>query len=138
MREFLLADEPAENVVLLLELFPERQKTRVDFALTQQLWGIAPVCLTQVRKRGRELFYEKDGRLVRIKRLYNRIIFDELARYPGLETEFHLTDADVDVTLGGPSELVFPRQQVHAAAAEWALRAAQLLPARAAGVSGRP
>ena len=100
MKHFLLAGEPAENVVLL-ELFPERQKTRVDFALTRELWGIEPVCLTKVRKRGRELFYEKDGRLVRIKRFYNRIIFDELARYPDLETEFHLTDADVDVTWVG-------------------------------------
>ena len=100
MRQFLLAGEPAENVVLL-ELFPERQKTRVDFALTRELWGIEPVCLTKVRRHGRELFYEKDGRLVRIKRLYNRIIFDELARYPELETEFHLTDADVDVTWVG-------------------------------------
>ena len=100
MRQFLLADEPAENVVLL-ELFPERQKTRVDFALTRELWGIEPVCLTKVRKRGCELFYEKDGRLVRIKRIYNRIIFDELARYSDLETEFHLTDADVDVTWVG-------------------------------------
>ena len=100
MRQFLLAGEPAENVVLL-ELFPERQKTRVDFALTRELWGIEPVCLTKVRRHGRELFYEKDGRLVRIKRLYNRIIFDELARYPDLETEFHLTDVDVDVTWVG-------------------------------------
>lgn len=100
MRRFLLADELAENVVLL-ELFPERQKTRIDFALTRQFWGIEPVCLTKVRKRGRELFYEKDGRLVRIKRIYNRIIFDELARYPDLETEFHLTDANVDVTWVG-------------------------------------
>ena len=100
MRQFLLAGEPAENVVLL-ELFPERQKTRVDFALTRELWGIEPVCLTKVRRHGRELFYEKDGRLVRIKRLYNRIIFDELARYPELETEFHLTDVDVDVTWVG-------------------------------------
>ena len=100
MRRFLLADEPAENVVLL-ELFPERQKTRVDFALTRQLWGIEPVCLTKVRKRGRELFYEKDGRMVRIKRIYNRIIFDELARYPDLETEFQLTNPAVDVTWVG-------------------------------------
>ena len=100
MRRFLLADEPAENVVLL-ELFPERQKTRVDFALTRQLWGIEPVCLTKVRKRGRELFYEKDGQMVRIKRIYNRIIFDELARYPDLETEFQLTNPAVDVTWVG-------------------------------------
>ena len=99
MRKFLLAGEAAENVVLL-ELFPERQKTRVDFALTQQLWGVEPVCLTAVRKQGRQLFYERDGRLILIKRIYNRIIFDELERYPDLKSEFHLTD-DVDVTWVG-------------------------------------
>jgi hypothetical protein len=46
------------------------------------------------------LFYEKDGRQIRIKRIYNRIIFDELERYPDLQTEFKLTD-DVDVTWVG-------------------------------------
>ncbi|MDO7845969.1 hypothetical protein Q5H92_06350 [Hymenobacter sp. M29] len=95
MREFILADQPAENVILL-ELFPEKQKTRVDFALSKKFWGIDAVCITKIRKRGRQLFYKKDGREIEIKRIYNRIIFDELARYPELETEFKLTD-DVDV-----------------------------------------
>ena len=95
MRAFILADQPAENVILL-ELFPEKQKTRIDFALSQKLWGIDAVCITKIRKRGRNLFYEKDGREIEIKRIYNRIIFDELARYPELKSEFKLTD-DVDV-----------------------------------------
>ncbi|UOQ96118.1 hypothetical protein MUN81_12720 [Hymenobacter sp. 5317J-9] len=99
MRNFLLAGQPAENVILL-ELFPEKQKTRVDFALTKQLWGVEAVCLTRIRKRGRQLFYEKDGREIPITRIYNRIIFDELARYPDLKTEFHLTE-DVDVAWVG-------------------------------------
>ncbi|MBF9140404.1 ATP-grasp domain-containing protein [Hymenobacter properus] len=95
MREFILADQPAENVILL-ELFPEKQKTRIDFALSKKFWGIDAVCITKIRKRGRKLFYEKNGREIEIKRIYNRIIFDELARYPELKTEFNLTD-DVDV-----------------------------------------
>ena len=99
MRRLLLADEAPENVVLL-ELYPERQKTRIDFALTAQLWGIGAVCLTQVRKRGRQLFYEKGGRQIPIRRIYNRVIFDELARYPDLPGEFRLTD-DVDVAWVG-------------------------------------
>ena len=99
LRRLLLADEDPENVILL-ELFPDQQKTRVDFALSEQFWGIKPVCITDIRKRGRELYYEKDGREIRIKRIYNRIIFDELARYPDLATEFKLTD-DVDVTWVG-------------------------------------
>lgn len=99
MRKFLLADEPAENVILL-ELFPEKQKTRIDFALTKKLWNIEAVCLTKIQKKGCQLFYEKDGRQIQIKRIYNRIIFDELARYPELKSEFNLTD-DVEVTWVG-------------------------------------
>ncbi len=99
MRQLILAGQPAENVILL-ELFPEKQKTRVDFALSKQLWGVEAICLTKIRKKGRDLFYEKDGRLIPIKRIYNRIIFDELARYPDLNTEFNLTD-DVDVVWVG-------------------------------------
>jgi hypothetical protein len=99
MREFLLGGLPAENVILL-ELFPAKQKTRVDFALTKQFWGIEPVCVTEIQKIGRQLFYHKNGRQIQIKRIYNRVIFDELARYPDLQTEFNLTD-DVDVTWVG-------------------------------------
>jgi hypothetical protein len=95
MRRLLLGDAQPEEVILL-ELFPEKQKTRVDFALTEQFWGVKPVCLTAIRKRGRELFYELNGREIKIKRIYNRIIFDELDRYPNLHTEYKLTD-DVDV-----------------------------------------
>ena len=35
-------------------------------------------------RRGTELFYERDGREVRIERIYNRVIFDELLRRPDL------------------------------------------------------
>lgn len=99
LKNLILAGENPENVVLL-ELFPEQQKTRIDFAMTAKYWGVKAISLPDVRKRGRELFYEKDGREIRIKRIYNRIIFDELARYPDLHPEFNLTD-DVDVTWVG-------------------------------------
>jgi hypothetical protein len=95
LRNLLIADKNPENVILL-ELFPNKQKTRIDFALTKKYWGIEAVSLPDVRKRGSQLFYEKDGREIRIERIYNRIIFDELARYPNLNPEFNLTD-EVDV-----------------------------------------
>jgi hypothetical protein len=99
MRQFILGDQPAENVILL-ELFPEKQKTRIDFALSKKFWGIEAVCLTKIQREGRQLFYEKDGRRIQVKRIYNRIIFDELARYPELNTQFKLTE-EVDVTWVG-------------------------------------
>jgi hypothetical protein len=95
LREVIVADAEPEQVILL-ELFPKQQKTRVDFALTERYLGVATVCLTEVRKEGRQLYYERDGRRIPIKRIYNRVIFDELERYPDLKTDFKLTD-DVDV-----------------------------------------
>ncbi len=99
LREVILGDCQPEEVILL-EIFPEKQKTRVDFALTQKYIGIDAVCLTKIKKEGRALFYEKDGRQIRIKRIYNRLIFDELEAIPDLQTEYRLTD-DVDVTWVG-------------------------------------
>ncbi len=95
----LLGDEDPENVILL-ELFPKQQKTRIDFTLTKKFWGIEAISLPDVIKKGRGLFYIKDGREIQIKRIYNRVIFDELARYPDLHPAFNLT-ADVDVTWVG-------------------------------------
>ncbi len=99
LKELLLAGEDPAHVILL-ELFPEQQKTRIDFALTKQYVGIEAVSLPDVIKRGRLLFYVKDGQEIQIKRIYNRIIFDELARYPDLQAEFNLLD-EVDVTWVG-------------------------------------
>lgn len=95
LRDMLVGDCQPEEVILL-EIYPEKQKTRIDFVLTEQYTGVAPVCLTKIRKEGRALFYEKDGQQVRIKRIYNRLIFDDLQNFPDLKTDFNLTD-DVDV-----------------------------------------
>lgn len=96
LREMIVGDLNPEEVILL-EIYPEKQKTRIDFALTEQYLGVKAVCLTKIQKQGRQLVYERDGRTVPIKRIYNRLIFDDLQNFPGLTTEFHLTDADVDV-----------------------------------------
>lgn len=95
LSEFLLHGHAPENVILL-EIFPEKQKTRIDFVLTQEYTGIKPVCLTKIIKEGKKLYYDNDGTKTEIKRIYHRLIFDELQQYPDLDTQFKLTD-DVDV-----------------------------------------
>ncbi len=77
LKQIILNGYDTENVILL-ELKPHEQKTRIDFYCTQDLLGIPIVCLTELKKEGDKLYYEKDGRLIHIKRIYNRIIFDEL------------------------------------------------------------
>jgi hypothetical protein len=99
LRRTIVSSSNPENVILL-EIEPEKQKTRIDFAATERLVGIRPVCLTQIRKRGRQLFYERDRREVRIERIYNRVIFDELIRRPDLDLPFRFQD-DLDVTWVG-------------------------------------
>jgi hypothetical protein len=99
LRRTIIAESDPENVILL-EIEPEKQKTRVDFAATEKLLGIRSVCVTKIRKRERQLFYERDGREVRIERIYNRVIFDELIRRPDLNLSFRFQD-DLDVTWVG-------------------------------------
>jgi hypothetical protein len=99
LRRTIIADSAPENVVLL-EIEPEKQKTRVDFAATETLLGIRPICVTKIKKRDRQLLYDRDGREVRIKRIYNRVIFDELIRRPDLDLPFRFQD-DLDVTWVG-------------------------------------
>jgi len=82
--------------VILLEIDPEKQKTRVDFAATETLLGIQTVSLTAIKKAGRTLFYRRDGQDIPIERVYNRVIFDELMRRPDLTVPFRFQD-DLDV-----------------------------------------
>lgn len=99
LKRVILGDEKPEHVILL-EIFPEKQKTRIDFAATEALLGVRAVCLTKIRKEGRKLFYDRDGVKTEIRRIYNRLIFDDLQNFPDLKTDFTFTD-DVDVTWVG-------------------------------------
>ena len=77
LKRVIIGSTPVENVILL-EIFPEKQKTRVDFSATEDLLGIKAVCLTKLIKEGKDLYYLNDGVKTRISRIYNRLIFDDL------------------------------------------------------------
>ncbi len=94
LRDVIVGDSDPKNVVLL-EIEPEKQKTRIDFAVMEKMLGIKTVCLTKVKKHGKQLFYIEDGKEIRIERIYNRVIFDELERKK-VQSEFKFTD-EVDV-----------------------------------------
>jgi len=79
LRDVIIADYDPTNVILL-EIEPEKQKTRVDFAATEKLLGIREVCISDVIKHGKVLYYKKNGIEIPIERIYNRVIFDELSR----------------------------------------------------------
>jgi len=95
IKDIILGNEKPENVILL-ELFPEKQKTRIDFWSTKKALGIEIVCMTKVLKEGKKLFYMNDGVKTPIHRIYNRVIYDELERIQDLKINFNLND-DLDV-----------------------------------------
>jgi hypothetical protein len=81
--------DPAE--VILMDIDPPRQKTYPDFAATKQLFGVDAVDPTTLTRRGRKLY--RGG--TEIRRIYNRVVFDELIS-KGIELPFDYRD-DLDV-----------------------------------------
>jgi hypothetical protein len=77
LKEVITDDVPVENTILL-EIKPHEQKTRIDFYCTQEYLGIQPVCITELIQEGKDLYYMRDGKKTAVKRIYNRVIFDEL------------------------------------------------------------
>lgn len=93
------------NEVVLVEIDPERQKTLPDFVATEQLWGVRAIDLGSLVKQGRRLFARRDGGLVPVKRIYNRVIPDELER-KGRAWPFDLRE-DLDVEWAGGADWFF-------------------------------
>jgi len=98
LQDAIVAGHDPANVVLM-EIQPEEQKTRPDFLLTEKMLGIRTVCITRIRREGRQLFYEEAGKLVPIERIYNRTIVDELER-KGVSLPFDFRD-DLEVEWAG-------------------------------------
>ena len=99
LRDTILGDHAPENVVLA-EVAPETQKTLSDFNVYEDKLGIRTVDVAKLVKQGRQLFYRDEaGKLVRVERIYNRVIVDELIREK-IELPFDYRD-ELDVEWAG-------------------------------------
>ncbi len=78
-RRTIVGSADPEEVVLL-DLEPEEQKTAIDFHATRILLGVDALDPRALVKDGKRLFRVKDGRRVPVRRIYNRIVFDELIK----------------------------------------------------------
>jgi hypothetical protein len=85
--------------VVLMEIEPRKQKTWPDFVVTEQLWGVRAVDVSEVHREGRRLYYHRDGKTTPIRRIYNRVIPDELER-KHIQLPFGYGD-DLDVEWAG-------------------------------------
>lgn len=78
LRDVIIGGHQPEQVILL-EIEPRTQNTRIDFRATHNLIRLPTVALEELRRDGRQLSYlAEDGREVAVKRIYNRVILDEL------------------------------------------------------------
>jgi hypothetical protein len=85
--------------VVLMEIEPRQQKTWPDFVITEQKWGVRAIDTSEVHREGRRLYYRRDGKATQIKRIYNRVIPDELERRR-IQLPFGYGD-DLDVQWAG-------------------------------------
>lgn len=96
LREIIVGDCNPEEVILL-EVEPEKQTTAIDFIVAKQALGIEICCVTDLKKEGKDVYYFKEGRKIRVRRIFNRVIFDELIKRDDLKREFYLTqEANVE------------------------------------------
>jgi hypothetical protein len=93
-------NHPAEHVVLL-EIEPEKQNTKIDFYYCEKDLSIPVVCVTEIIQKGKKLFYTNhNSELVEIKRIYNRVIFDELDLRTDLNLKFDFS-SELEVEWAG-------------------------------------
>ncbi|MGN6395443.1 MAG: hypothetical protein ACTHMI_07755 [Mucilaginibacter sp.] len=90
LRKTIVGDcNPEEVVVMDVDAF--QQKTYVDFFQTFKLIGTPVIGLSDLQQDGDDLYYHHNGKKQHIKRIYNRLIFDEI------ETDARIFDKVVDV-----------------------------------------
>ena len=98
LRRAIVGAHDPENVILM-EIHPQEQKTLPDFLLTEKMLGVRAVDIVDIKKDGALLYYERDGKRVPIRRIYNRTIVDELERKK-VKLNFDWRD-DLDVEWAG-------------------------------------
>jgi hypothetical protein len=97
LKEIIIGHHNPENVILL-EIFPGKQKTRIDFYCTEEYLGIKMVCLTELMKEGRKIYYLNEGKKTEVKKIYNRIIFDDLQQQtPEVQQKGKILFEELDV-----------------------------------------
>ncbi len=96
LKKIIVGDEDPESVVLM-DVDPFKQNTQIDFHATAKILGIKVSNVTDILKHGNKLFYKNEkGKEIPVRRIYNRVIFDELLARKDLNMQFNFTD-DLDV-----------------------------------------
>ena len=87
----------APHEVALMDIDAPNQKTAIDFLVTQKYLGIKILSLTDIIKEGNALFYMEDGKKIQLKRIYNRLIFDEIGDKTALFEQCFDPRSEIDI-----------------------------------------
>lgn len=91
LRKCIVDDENPENCILL-EIEPKKQNTAIDFKVCKQILKVPYVCVSELICEGKDVFYKnEEGRKIQVKRIFNRVIFDELLQRDDLKRDFYFT-----------------------------------------------
>jgi len=77
LKKVIIGDYDPQEVVLL-DLDAPNQKTAIDFYVTQRELGFKILSTKDLVQEGTLLYYLEGGEKKRIRRIYNRLIFDEI------------------------------------------------------------
>jgi len=99
LRDVIIGKHAPESVILL-EIEPAKQNTRIDFRATSNVIQLPTVSLEELERDGKRLFYRREGRIIPVKRIYNRVILDELNTKDLKQYQYTLRE-EVDVEWAG-------------------------------------
>jgi hypothetical protein len=100
LEDIICSNHHRDNIILL-EIELEKQNTKINFYYCKKDVVITIICITELIKKGKQLFYiNENGTEILVKRIYNRVIFDELDLRSDLKLNFHFSD-DLDVEWAG-------------------------------------
>lgn len=96
LKRLLLGGHTPEHVVLL-EVNPHTQKTKLDFYLTEDATGIRPICISELFREGNAFYYFRGGNKTPVKRIYNRMIAEDFESQKGQLARFADITEESDV-----------------------------------------
>lgn len=96
LKKTIIGQYKPEEVVLM-DVDAINQKTSVDFFITQKYLGLPIVALEDLKQEGKKLYYLSSDQKIFIKRIYNRLIFDEIDNDPAIFDKVVDIRQDLDV-----------------------------------------
>ena len=96
LQEVVIGEEDTENVIIL-DVFPNQQGSWIDLIISAKQLEIQIVCSSKIICEDRKLYYEHNNRKIVIKRIFNRMVLEDLLQHPDILASFDPRRNEYDV-----------------------------------------